>query len=1115
MNNIIHTIPSNKPLNIQFTWSKRNDQLPNIKFGCLQLNEYGYLTDLLFDSYQNNICQLKNHQHTLSIRSNNQKVEEENEYSQEFIIKPSIDSLFNIKSSNNNLYDNSLKSFLKDFQKVTNYNNNNNNSGNNNNNNNNLNQLYHYVMNEIFQSKKKDIFKELGMKSFDDNIDDNNIDNNIDSSNITKNVNNIGMIDALGTYKGNTKMIIFYLEGDLKSILTPQSSIVMEWSTSLQQLDNSINNSIRFNYNDLISNNSIFSNGYTIYITSCLFLDTLSNNNLNSNLSFLVSINKGFNNFYNIIDIYQNGLIHSLIDNYLLNNTNKEIFTKEEISEIIEKPFKYFEPKKNHSIILDSNTLFDNLMIDINYSIIGKKFNLNHHLLFLDKSNSVLKFTTFYFGNNENNNLIDFKYLNNNSIRYFLNLKDIPEMVDKIIIISSIDDNTQNGNQNINNYNSINNFLRVKDFTLKIMNEKYDLISCFFSQPGMYNYYIWGMLKRCHLYLDNNKHHSQQSLQQQQQLIIMNNLMMKWEFLFIDEYLFGNSLLDIYSHLYNYLFKNNLPNIDTCPMLSTTMNLNVKTTIEFENEIYCKLKFKNERLLNLLKLKNNGLDEMINLEMSFFDELGYHLITIKGINIYDLFHFIFKFEFPNELIFQQSKSAFLKISFNLPEMIDYNNNINSNNINLEESIKLIMLNDNLEDLFGIIIDDKIVNTINNLSSYCKEWLCLKMEKMDNSLWKVSPIGKDLTTINDNIEWIEYIHKELLNYYISNRPQPKILLTKDRISLPLQQSSLQQSNIYYKKEYIGFNSFISISCQLDDNNNLIKFQPRINLLTNNNNNIIEITKKNNKYIQNNNGNNTILEILTNKNDFILFGEYDNYQIIFKDYELQHLFNGLILELILNEDLNITINSKIIIKYFNHLFNELFRIIIDPIQLYKNGNNWNKKGDCLSILSIMKELITQRWIFTSIKGINVKDFKQFMIQSPKFIKIYIEKLNNLFKKLDSYIFIKFDDGKKNLNIKKTNLLITKIIEKENNPIFNESLSIKLVGDLRNDHRVLAIHILGKKSVGKEYIGWVTIPLKEIMEGNFIYDIQPNNLKQKKQKQMDKAKGQLYITFEYIYK
>ncbi|KAL9649141.1 hypothetical protein ABK040_004163 [Willaertia magna] len=256
------------------------------------------------------------------------------------------------------------------------------------------------------------------------------------------------MIDALGTYKGNTKMIIFYLEGDLKSILTPQSSIVMEWSTNLQQLDNSINNSIRFNYNDLISNNSIFSNGYTIYITSCLFLDTLSNNNLNSNLSFLVSINKGFNNFYNIIDIYQNGLIHSLIDNYLLNNTNKEIFSKEEISEIIEKPFKYFEPKKNHSIILDSNTLFDNLMIDINYSIIGKKFNLNHHLLFLDKSNSVLKFTTFYFGNNENNNLIDFKYLNNNSIRYFLNLKDIPEMVDKIIIISSIDDNTQNGNQN-------------------------------------------------------------------------------------------------------------------------------------------------------------------------------------------------------------------------------------------------------------------------------------------------------------------------------------------------------------------------------------------------------------------------------------------------------------------------------------------------------------------------------------------------------------------------------------------------------------------------------------------------------------------------------------------
>ena len=133
-------------------------------------------------------------------------------------------------------------------------------------------------------------------------------------------------------------------------------------------------------------------------------------------------------------------------------------------------------------------------------------------------------------------------------------------------------------------------------------------------------------------------------------------------------------------------------------------------------------------------------------------------------------------------------------------------------------------------------------------------------------------------------------------------------------------------------------------------------------------------------------------------------------------------------------------------------------------------------------------------------------------------------------DPYVVAKFDDGKKEVNKKKTSLFITDTIKKSLNPVWNQSFMMyvqlithliwqiisKLIGDIKADTRVLAFHMYDKESLSKDnYMGLILVNMKDIVDGSETgYLMKPNPLIQKKQKDIDKVKGKLYISYEFLY-
>ena len=212
--------------------------------------------------------------------------ENDGEYSQSFLIKPTLSQLF---TNPKELLDVPFKLFLKDFHKQS------------------LKGM-NYI--EAFNASKLDVAHEMEVFK-QQAMDDEEFD--------------IGatLSDPLKTYRGKAKCFIFFVEGDLSKAISPQSNLIVEWGKYVYG-DNVPKNvktefksdcKFTFSYNTLTK----FKNNRVIYLSSMLWMDSTS-----QTCQFTpLGLNLG-NQTSSIMECYKTGLIHDQIPKSMFSNYSND-----------------------------------------------------------------------------------------------------------------------------------------------------------------------------------------------------------------------------------------------------------------------------------------------------------------------------------------------------------------------------------------------------------------------------------------------------------------------------------------------------------------------------------------------------------------------------------------------------------------------------------------------------------------------------------------------------------------------------------------------------------------------------------------------------------------------
>ncbi|KAG2385540.1 hypothetical protein C9374_003355 [Naegleria lovaniensis] len=1067
-------LPLQDAIEIQFTYCKQNPSSPShLRMGCIQLNEFGFVTDVVFDGHhipnnkvppQSRLFQLSNFHKTLHLKSSNQ-TENDGEFSQSFIMKPNLSPLFTHPKEP---LDTGFKHFLKDFQKQS---------------------LKGMNFVEALYPSKFEIAQELGLI---------NAENDDDS----RSENLKALADPLRAYRGRTKCVVFYLEGDFASVLTPQSNLVVEWGKHLvgelphlSKTEFKSENKLVFPYQSLTKQNK-----NCVFLSLVLWMDPEVMNQNNVCAMDTIGVNLGPNS-PSIMDAYKYGLIHQSLG---------ELYSSDETAAVLRQPYKYFELKKNNSVVLSSLKIQSVrcYTFEINHILVGKKFSINSKAILLDRGNYAIKHIGEpVFVPGKEKPVISGRTDTKSDATFSIDLNHIPSQVDKILFISVFQGNAET------------NFIRVKDSVMKVFNEKKELVTSIVASPGNESTLIWGFLKR----LPDNGNSSES----------------RWELYNMDQYTDQHGPLGAYRYAVRHLpiVSPLSDTVNTCPMLSNSSST-MTTTVEFslQKPLLCKLRL-GKRLAPYLFMDDEDDDDedgfsrklskkpYYNLDVCFFDNYGYHIHHESAKPVKSKYMPLFQLGMKEHMAnLPNLKTAFIKLALRIPCVTykaepypyydtDFTDEVKERSLSDEfvkciqdESMRMIICDEEKnEELFGVSIQDldakeqeeklkkiKLKEKHVIKPEFEAEVLLLKLEKVDqqSDLWKVCPIRKELAKDSN---WVEKIRQEMLSEFVKARPPFKLMHPNECVTHPF------VSDLY--KEI--FTSVISLECSD------ISYKPKLHILTPTN--VTEVNEQNSRY-----GNPMSVEIIMNSKRFSLPGENSRFEIAYKDYELQNQMLGIILCLELSKDIpsNHT-QSTLVLKFFDQTVGgEKFRLVVDPLKC-----GWKKQGELLTVLATMKDVATHMISIKCVMKINLTDYAVLLPSPPKHLNITIDRAEDLAvyndKNSDPYIVAKFDDGKKKVSKKKTALFVTHTIKKTLNPVWNETFQIRLIGDIKADNRVLAFHMYDKETLHKDnYMGMVLLNVKDVQEGCFAYPLKPNPLKHTKAKEAEKVKGKVFLKFEFVY-
>ncbi|KAG2388983.1 hypothetical protein C9374_014383 [Naegleria lovaniensis] len=1015
-----------------------------LTIGCLQLNEFGFLTDVLFDasssSSLNPLFQLSNYHNTLRIPSAHQQCVQSDpygfEYTQSICVKPNLAHLF---STPKEPLDNGMKLFLKDFKKQP--------------------MKANTFVDALYPSKV-DTMRKLQLGNSEELMNQ--------------------VADPMRSYRGRTKCIVIYFEGEFDKVLSPRSNVTIECGTVVLTSDSKesftsigklvIPSSSFINVNRLDSSSGVFLGAILKVEGNHQDVVSTPREAISGNCSLeLIGTNLSANST-SIMDAYNNGLIHSSL---------KKVFSNEEAKAVIEKPYKYFELKKFNSIILSTShfNTEERFTFEIKHGIVGKNFTINSKAILLDNTNYVVGQVGDSISSNDDIPSISVRSDSLTDYTFSIDLNQVPEPVEKILFVSYIKGGVDT------------NFVRVNDSVLNVYNSQDELVTSIMATPGAETTLIFGVLHK----------------------LPYKSSKTRWELFNMDQYTDEHGSLGAYRYAVRHL-----------PIVSPMNDKHDgENTFSEHNPIFRNkggIPFSPTQPLQLrLKLGKrlppflSENETTCNVSICYFDPLGYYVHQENAKLIKNKFTPQFKLNMKEDIA-DCVHTAFIKVSLKLPQItlndepsryedIDVENESPKRIFShqhvasiLDEQFKLLLSVEHNVNEYGFIVHEFEKNeqeakmTTENMSNetvikplFETNVVLIKLEKIDNSsIWKFTPI-RNLVP-NDSLTWAQIVKQRYLAALVKAREPTTVLALNTAKTLPL------TSDVNFKGK------FTHVLCMERSEN--VTYKPKINILTPTS--FLELNDRGNNACSS-------VQIITNPDKFYLCGENSIFEVAFQEFDFTDVLET-VLNLELMHDLNDqTSQSLISLKLFDlKTRTETFKIEINP-----SSSNWKNNGDVLSVLAILKDLSRKMIQFKRISVLNEKNYSLFM--SPKTIKVTIEKAEILIsniKEPKAYVACKFSDGK-SLGAKKNCLYSTQVCSKSYSPSWNETFEIPIIAGLRNDKRSLVVHILSAKKFKSDlYLGCVTLPMQKLVPGSYVYPIEVNPL----ENQVENIKGNMHLSFEF---